>query len=170
MITGVTWKFGNNINTDLMMPGHALYASEAAQARLVFSANRPGWVDQLKPGDILIAGENFGTGSGRPAARSLKTLGLACVVAESFNGLFFRSCVSYGLIGIECPGVHSIFNEGDIAEISLETFMVRNAGTGQTLPAVAIIPALLDVMCNGGTVPRLEAAGLVSPPLSRPLS
>ena len=65
MPAGRVWKFGDDINTDLMLPGPLLTASEAEQARAVFSANRPGWIDQIAPGDIIVGGRNFGTGSSR---------------------------------------------------------------------------------------------------------
>ena len=71
------WKFGDNINTDLILPITAHYLTPQEQARVVFQANRPGWVDQVQPGDILIGGKNFGMGSSRPAARSLKNVGLS---------------------------------------------------------------------------------------------
>ena len=70
MICGKVWKFGDDINTDLMLPGPLLFATEEEQKKAVFSANRPGWVDQVRAGDVIIGGLNFGMGSSRPAARS----------------------------------------------------------------------------------------------------
>ena len=119
MRAGRIWKFGDDINTDLMLPGPLLTASEAEQARAVFSANRPGWVDQIAPGDIIVGGRNFGTGSSRPAARSLRNIGLGALLAESINGLFFRNAVSFGFLALECPGVHAAFEEAQTAEISI---------------------------------------------------
>src|ERR1700731_626178 len=83
MTTGRVWKFGDDINTDLRLPGPLLTASEEEQRRAVFSANRPGWVDEVRPGDIIIGGRNFGTGSSRPAARSLRNLGLGALIPIS---------------------------------------------------------------------------------------
>ena len=105
MIAGRVWTFGDNINTDLMLPGSLLFATEDEQKRAVFSANRPGWVDEVRPGDIIVGGLNYGMGSSRPAARSLRNLGIAALVAESINGLFFRNAVNFGLVAFECPGV-----------------------------------------------------------------
>src|SRR5437868_3344568 len=130
MITGRVWKFGDDINTDLMLPGPLLTASEEEQRRAVFSANRPGWVDEVRPRDILIGGRNFGTGSSRPAARSLRNLGLGALIAESINGLFFRNAVSFGFVAFECGGIHAAFEEGHTAEISIESWTVRNRGAG----------------------------------------
>src|SRR4029077_5425882 len=99
MAIGRVWTFGDDINTDLMLPGPLLTASEEEQRRAVFSANRPGWVDKGRSGDIIIGGRNFGTGSSRPAARSLRNLGLGALVAESINGLFFRNCRRFWRLG-----------------------------------------------------------------------
>src|SRR5258706_7381599 len=129
------WKFPDNINTDLILPNRAFYLTPEEQVKFVFSANRPGWVDRVQPGDILIGGRNFGTGSSRPAARSLRNLGLGCLVAESINGLFFRNAVSFGFLALECPGVHAAFEEGQTAEISVAEWTVRNAATGAVLNA-----------------------------------
>src|SRR5919204_4825257 len=133
MITGRVWKFGDDINTDLMLPGPLLTAAEAEQARAVFAANRPGWVDQISRGDIIVGRRNFGTGSSRPAARSLRNLGLGCLVAESINGLFFRNAVSFGFLALECPGISDAFEEGQIAEIAIDIWTVRNCNTGAVL-------------------------------------
>lgn len=161
--TARVWKFGDNINTDLILPIQAFYLTPQEQARFVFHANRPGWVDLVKPGDILIGGKNFGMGSSRPAARSLKNLGLACLVAHSINGLFFRNCVNFAFPAIECRGVHDAFSEADIAEVDLDASSVRNVTTGKTLPAIALPPKLLDLLKAGGIYPLLERDGLIAP-------
>ena len=163
MITGRVWKFGADINTDLMLPGPLLTASEEEQRRAVFSANRPGWVDEVRPGDIVIGGRNFGTGSSRPAARSLRNLGLGALIAESINGLFFRNAVSFGFLALECPGVHAAFEEGQTAEISIAEWTVRNRDTGAVLPARPVPDRLLSLMTSGGIFPLLEAEGLIAP-------
>ena len=78
---------------------------EAEQARAVFTANRPGWVDRCSTGDVIVGGRNFGMGSNRPAARSLRNIGVGFLLAESINGLFFRNSVNFGFLALECPGV-----------------------------------------------------------------
>lgn len=163
MITERVWKFGDNINTDLMLPGPLLTASEAEQARAVFAANRPGWVDQVVPGDVIVAGRNFGTGSSRPAARSLRNLGVGALLAQSINGLFFRNAVSFGLLALECPGVDAAFAEGQTAEISVEDWTVRNRQTGTVLSLRPVPERLLSLMTGGGIFPILEAEGLIAP-------
>lgn len=163
MISGRVWKFGDNINTDLMLPGDLLFASEEEQRRAVFSANRPGWVDQVRQGDILVGGSNYGMGSSRPAARSLRNLGIAALLAETINGLFFRNAVNFGLLALECPGVHAAFEEGQSAEIAIADFTVRNPATGAVLKARPVPAMLLDMMRGGGLYPQLERQGLIEP-------
>ena len=162
-IAGRVWMFGNHINTDLMLPGNVRHASIEVQARNVFVANRPGWVGQVQRGDFIVAGENFGTGSSRPAARSLRNVGVACVVAETINGLFFRNAVNYGLLALECPGVAAAFTEGQTAVFDFADFSVRNRETGARLQALAIPRKLLDIMVGGGLLPVMEARGLIAP-------
>src|SRR5438067_5165181 len=149
MVTGRVWKFGDDINTDLMLPGPLLIASEDEQRRAVFSATRPGWVDQVRPGDIIIGGSNFGTGSSRPAARSLRNLGLGGLIAESINGLFFRNAVSFGFLALECPGVYAAFEEGHTAEISIADWTLRNRDTCAVLAVKPVPETLLSLMTSG---------------------
>ncbi len=157
------WKVGDNINTDLILPITVFYETPEKQARMVFHANRPGWVDQMQPGDILIGGKNFGMGSSRPAARSLKNVGLSCVVAHSLNGLFYRNCINFAFPGLECPGVDQAFEEGDVAEVDFDAAVVRNVTRGVTLTGRATPPNLLDLLKTGGIYPLLEKEGLIAP-------
>ena len=163
IITGKTWVFGDNINTDLILPGRAQLFTEEEQMTCVFEANRPGWIHEIARGDIIIGGQNFGMGSSRPAARSLRNVGIACLVAESINGLFFRNCVNWGFLALECPGISDAFTEGDETDVSFADFTVTNRRTGQALQAGAIPDELLDTMKAGGVFPVLEAEGLVAP-------
>ena len=157
------WKFGDNINTDLILPILAFYLTPQEQTRFVFKANRPGWVDLVQPGDIIVGGDNFGMGSSRPAARSLRNLGLGCLVANSINGLFFRNCVNFAFPAMECPGVFDSFAEGEVAEVDFDTGSVRNATTNKALNGVCLPPKLLDLLKAGGIYPLLEKEGLIAP-------
>jgi len=163
VISGRVWKFGHSINTDLMMPGPALYLPEAERIRYVFQANRPGWVDQVRRGDFIIGGTSYGVGSSRPAALSLHNLGIGCLIAESINGLFFRNCVNFGLLALECPGVHAMFEEGQTASVSTDDLTVRNEQTGEVRKALPVPRQLVDLMCGGGIFPLLESQGLIAP-------
>lgn len=160
---GRVWMVGDDINTDLILPIQAYYLTIEEQPKWVFSANRPGWSDAVEPGDILVGGRNFGMGSSRPAARSLKNLGIACLVAESINGLFYRNAVNFALPALEAPGVTDLFEEGDIAEIEFESFRVRNASREAECKAAAMPEALLDILRAGGIYPLLEKEGKIAP-------
>jgi 3-isopropylmalate/(R)-2-methylmalate dehydratase small subunit len=161
---GKTWTFGDHINTDLILPGPVMLLPFDEQPKYVFQANRPGWVDGVSEGDIIVAGRNFGTGSGRPAARSLKVVGIGCLIAESINGLFFRNCVNYGLFAMECPGVSDAFEEGDEAIVDFGDFTVTNLRTGERLQGQRFPDMLMDVMSAGGIYPLMEQQGLLEEP------
>ena len=163
IISGRVWKFGDNINTDLMLPGDVHAGSEEEQAGAVFRANRPGWLKEMARGDLIVGGRNYGTGSSRPAARSLRNIGIACLVADSINSLFFRKCVNFGLVALECPGVSAAFEELQIADISLDDFTVKNRATGVVLKAQPVPEHLLAMMQSGGLYPLLEKQGYIAP-------
>lgn len=159
---GRSWVFGDHINTDLMYPGASFTASAEERRALVFSMNRPGWSSLVREGDILVAGINFGTGSGRPGAQLLSELGIRGIVADSINGLFFRSCINYALPAMECRGVTELVTEGDELEVDFLDGTVVNASTGAALhDGSRIPPQLVDVIAAGGLIPHLEAAGYV---------
>lgn len=165
--TARVWKFPDNINTDLILPSASFYLTPEEQVRFVFQANRPGWVDLVEKGDILIGGRNFGMGSSRPAARSLRNLGLGCLIAESINGLFFRNCVNFAFPAMQCAGIDAAFDEGDVAEVDFETGSVTNRTKGTTLQAKVLPQKLLDLLKAGGVYPLLEKEGIIAP-LARP--
>ena len=156
------WKFPDNINTDLILPSASFYMTPEEQVAFVFKANRPGWVDQVSRGDILVAGKNFGMGSSRPGARSLRNLGLGCLVAESINGLFFRNCINFAFPAMECHGVSAAFDEGDVAEVDFLAGTVVNATKGTVLPAKKLPTKLLDLLAAGGVYPLLEKEGIIA--------
>jgi len=163
MIAARLWKFGDDINTDLMLPGSVMSKNETEQARAVFAANRPGWIDQMRKGDAIVAGRNFGMGSNRPASRSLRNIGIRFLLAESINGLFFRNSVNFGFLALECPGCFAAFEEGDTAEVDLDDWTVRNARSGAMLKPLTIPDRLLSLMQGGGIFPLMEKEGLIAP-------
>ena len=136
----------------------------------MFAANRPGWTELVSRGDIMVAGSNFGMGSSRPAARSLHNLGVACLLADSINGLFFRNAVNFGFVALECPGVHAAFEEGQVAEVSLEDWTVRNRDTDTLLRIAPVPEQLFALMLHGGVFPYLEAQGLIAPQRPVPIA
>jgi 3-isopropylmalate/(R)-2-methylmalate dehydratase small subunit len=162
MISGRVWKFGDNINTDLILPGHVMFLPDEERQRFLFQANRPQWVREVRAGDIIVAGQSFGMGSSRPAALALRNVGVACVIAESLGRLFLRNAVNFGLLALECPGIDAAFEEGQTATISVDDFRVRNQITAATLQARPVPKSLLELMLGGGIFPVLERDGLIA--------
>ncbi|WP_432974771.1 3-isopropylmalate dehydratase [Dactylosporangium sp. CA-233914] len=167
---GRAWCFGDHMNTDLMLPNTAYRVPAAQRPGLVFSANRPGWAQQVEPGDLIVAGRNFGCGSGRPVSTILVELGIAGVVAESVNGLFFRSAVNAGLPILECPGIASAVAELDEVSADLASGEVINCRDGNRLAGRAVPPELLEIVSAGGVLPRLARDGYIVLPESGPAS
>ena len=161
-VTGRVWKFGSDINTDLVIPNFAIYLPREEQPQHCFVANRPGWVDEVRPGDILIAGTNFGVGSGRPIGDVFVDLGVSAVVAESFNGLGLRNCVNAGLASLPCRGILDAFDEGDIAEVDWGTGEVRNLTKGTTLTGQVLPPEIQGIVEEGGVIKKLTKEGFLA--------
>lgn len=164
ILIGRIWKFGDDINTDLMIPAIALDKSDEDRLEYCFSANRPGWADLVEKGDMIVGGRNFGTGSSRPGAKVLKDLGIICLLAESINGLFLRNCVNLGLPALPCPGVAGAFQEGDVAEVDLGQGKVINRTSGSVISTAPLPRMLLEIIDAGGIIPRLEAEDCLEPP------
>ncbi len=160
-ILGRVWKFGENINTDLMMPTTVFSMPPNQQKNYVFEAIRPGWSKLVHEGDMIVGGGNFGTGSSRPGSRLLRELGIVAVLADSMNGLFFRNCINYGVVPIVCPGVTELFDEGDEAGITPQTSQVRNRSRDDS-PVMSgrLVPEKLMTMAlTGGVRALLEREG-----------
>jgi 3-isopropylmalate/(R)-2-methylmalate dehydratase small subunit len=156
---GRVWIFGNEINTDLMVPSTAMTLPEIEMPKYCFSVNRPGWVNLVKKGDMIVAGKNFGIGSSRPGAKVIRDLGISCLLAESINGLFFRNCVNFGLPALSSEGVCAAFNEGDVAEVDFRHGKIINQTRGIELEATPLPAMLLQIIEAGGLIPMLDAVG-----------
>jgi len=146
-IEGTAWRLGDDVDTDTIVPGRYLIGDIASIAAHVLEGVKPGFAEQVKPGDIIVAGTNFGTGSSREvAARAIKHLGISAVVAESFSRIFFRNGVNVGLPPVECPGA-GIIEEGQQIRFDPVAGEVLVVATGVRLQAVALpeeIGAILD--------------------------
>ena len=161
---GRVWKFGHDINTDLVMPGFAIFMPPDEQARHCFSANRPGWVDEMKPGDVILAGRNFGVGSARSIGDVFLNLGISGVVAESFNGLGLRNCINVGLPSLPCEGILDAFEEGDVALVDWTTGEVRNTTQGTAIQGQPVPKVLQDIATAGGVESMLREEGYLATP------
>ena len=160
--TGMEWVFGDSLDTDAMYPGYAIKMEPAEAAKHVFYQVRPGWIDEVSAGDIVVAGKNFGIGSSRPVSALFIELGVAGLVAEEFNSLFFRNAINAGLPAMTLPDATSIFSDCDVGAFDLGEGTWRNETTGAS-GAVAKLPEMiLDIIAGGGLMQRLVAQGYLS--------
>jgi 3-isopropylmalate/(R)-2-methylmalate dehydratase small subunit len=160
--SGKVWKFDHDINTDLVIPNFAVLMPLEEQLQHCFSANRLGWVDEVRRGDVLVVGRNFGVGSARNIGAVFHGLGISGIVAESFNGLGLRNCINAGLPSLPCPDVLDVFAEGDVAEVDWTRGDVRNATTGATTHGNPIPKQLQDVIFAGGVEGVLRNEGYLA--------
>ena len=159
---GKVWMFGDDINTDLIIPGYALFMPPEEQRRQCFSANRPGWADEVRPGDVLIAGRNFGVGSARAIGDVFVGFGISGIVAESFNGLGLRNCINVGLPVLPCPGITEAFVEGDVAQVDWHVGHVRNVTRGISIEGEPVPGVLRNIVEAGGVEEMLRNEGYLA--------
>lgn len=157
--TGKVWVFGDSLNTDAMYPAFAMKMEPSEAAKHIFYEVRPGWTDQVSRGDIVVAGKNFGLGSSRPVAALFVELGVAGLVAEEFNSLFFRNAVNAGLPAMTVPDATREFHEGDTGTFDLSAGTWRNDTTGASGRVPKLPDLILDIIESGGVLPRLVQQG-----------
>ncbi len=158
-IEGRVWVVGDSVTTDAMYPGYAMKLPLPEAAKHVFYELRPGWTDAVEPGDIVVAGKNFGLGSSRPVASLFQQLGVQALIAEEFNSLFLRNCINFGLPALTVPGATQAFSDGDIARLDIAEGWCENATTGVRLDAEPLPALVLDILTAGGILPRLAREG-----------
>ncbi len=144
--SGVAHRFGDNVDTDEIIPARYLTLDRPDQAKHAMEDLNPEFVKRVKPGDVIVAGRNFGAGSARPANRPLVDNGISCVIAASFATLFMRNAVNEGLPVLKCPGAAEGIGDGDRVEVDLETGRILNLSRGteyQAEPLPEFIPRIL---------------------------
>jgi 3-isopropylmalate/(R)-2-methylmalate dehydratase small subunit len=150
-LRGRVWKFGDHIDTDVMTSGKYLNLPMEEIKRHVFEAIRPKFFEEVKPGDIIVAGRNFGSGSSRETApAALKALGIGAVVAESFARIFYRNAIAIGLPAIVCPNVGELFNDGDEAEVSFTNGKIINRASKNSFDFAPFPDEMLRILECGG--------------------
>lgn len=149
-LKGKVWKFGDDIDTDVMAPWKSISAAWEERKKDVLHI-RPGFVDQVAAGDIIVAGRNWGCGSSREqAAENIQKLGVAAVLAESFGRIFFRNAIALALPCLVCPGVQAAFAEGEEALLDLETALVENRTRGTRLQGQPYTLQMIEIIEKGG--------------------
>jgi 3-isopropylmalate/(R)-2-methylmalate dehydratase small subunit len=154
---GNCWKFGHNIPTDLITPAHIMFQTAAEMAKFVLETANPEFPKRVRPGDILVAGRNFGCSSGRAlAAKALQATGIGAIVAEQFARTFYRNGAEIGLPLVEAPGVHEIAETGHLLRVDIASGLVENLATGKRLRGNPLSEFLLDMVRAGGLIPLLR--------------
>lgn len=153
-LRGKVWKYGDHVDTDVIIPARYLDTTESAKlAAHCMEDIDPAFVRSVSPGDIIVAGENFGCGSSREQAPlAIKTAGVSCVIARSFARIFFRNAINIGLPIVVCPEAVETAQPGDELEVDLETGAVRNLTRGTTHQAEPFPDFLRQIIDAGGLV------------------
>jgi 3-isopropylmalate/(R)-2-methylmalate dehydratase small subunit len=150
------WVFGDDLNTDVIAPGRYMKGSIEEMAKHCLETVSPSFSKDVKPGDIVVGGRNFGAGSSREQApAALKHLGVAALVAESFAGLFYRNSLNLGLPAFVCADAKRI-RDGDDVQLDFDRGILINRTTRQTLAFEPIPAHLMEMVQDGGLLPHLE--------------
>ena len=154
-MTGTVWKYGDNVDTDVIIPARYLNVSTPEElACHCMEDVSPGFAGDVRPGDVVVAGENFGCGSSREhAPLAIKGAGVSCVIARSFARIFYRNAINTGLPILECPEAVQETEQGDRLQVDLEAGAITNMRTGRTYHTPPFPPFILGIIEAGGLVP-----------------
>jgi 3-isopropylmalate/(R)-2-methylmalate dehydratase small subunit len=157
-IKGTAIKFGNNIDTDVILPGKYLILVDPNElAKHALESLDQTFPDKAKKGVILVGGKNFGCGSSREQAPlALKYSGVKCVVAESFARIFCRNAINIGLPVIECKGISSAVETGDELAVDFEAGKIENVTNGKKFQVDKLPPFILEILADGGLIENLR--------------
>ena len=165
VFSGRIWTFGNDIDTDTIIPGkRGTIPTIEEMKKYAFELLKPEFGSTVRPGDILVAGSNFGCGSSREqAATVLSHNGVRCIIAKSFARIFFRNAFNSGIILLTCDGIQDVVKGGDIVTVDLEQHKV--SANGKEFPVGAIPQNLFDIVAHGGLIAdtKLRLAGGFQP-------
>ncbi len=154
---GRVWKFGDAISTDHIIPGRYFYlrSNLPELAKHIFEYERPGFSERVTPGDVIVAGQNFGQGSSREhAAIVIKMNGIQAVIAKSFARIFYRNCFNNGLPAVICDTER--FREGDEIELFLDEGKIIHYPRSETISFVSIPPVMKRILEDGGLVEHVK--------------
>lgn len=159
--TGKVWVLGDDIDTDIIIPTEYLALKTIEDMKQYgFSPLRPELAGQIKPGDMIVAGKNFGCGSSREQAPEIiKALGIKCVVAKSFARIFFRNSINNGLLLIEQPDLYDTMKEGDSITVTVNEGISYE---GKQFPIASLPDNLMEIINAGGLVQAMRKRNGVS--------
>jgi len=155
---GPAIKFGNNIDTDVILPGQFMTLVDSYElAKHALSGLDPAFPDKAKKGIIVVGGKNFGCGSSREQAPlALKYAGVKCVLAESFARIFFRNAINIGLPVIECKGIFNEVETGDEITVDFEAGKIENISKDKKFQVDKLPPFMLEILADGGLIENLR--------------
>jgi 3-isopropylmalate/(R)-2-methylmalate dehydratase small subunit len=155
---GKVWKFGDDVDTDLIIPARFLNVSDKeVLANNCFADIRSNFREMVDPGDIIVAGKNFGSGSSREhAPLAIKGVGISVVVAESFARIFYRNAFNIGLPIVEVPGASRSIKEGDLVSVNLLTGEIEDMDTGKRFSAKPLPDFMRKIIEAGGLVEYIK--------------
>jgi 3-isopropylmalate/(R)-2-methylmalate dehydratase small subunit len=158
LLTGKVHKFGDDINTDEILPARYLVSTDPKElARHAMEDADPEFAAKVKPGDFVVAGKNFGCGSSREHAPvALKGAGVAAVIAGSFARIFYRNAFNMGLPILECPEAAAALADGDAIAVDLETGVIRDLATGKEYLSRPLPPFMQELLADGGLMAHLK--------------
>ena len=153
--TGKVWVLGDDIDTDIIIPTEYLALKTIDDMKQYgFSPLRPELAGQIQPGDIIVAGKNFGCGSSREQAPEvIKALGIPCIIAKSFARIFYRNALNNGLLLLEQPELHDVVNEGDTITVTVNEAVDYN---GKKYPIASLPENLMEIIEAGGLVKAMR--------------
>ncbi len=151
-VQGKTYKYGDNVDTDVIIPARYLNTPDAQElAKHCMEDIDAAFASVVKPGEILVAGKNFGCGSSREhAPLAIKTCGIACVIASTFARIFYRNALNIGLPILECPEAAAEINAGDEVAVDFDTGKITDMTTGKTFQGEPFPPFMQDLISAGG--------------------
>lgn len=152
-LRGRAWKFRDDVNTDEIIPARYLNTTDPEELakHCMEDSEKPDFARKVKPGDVIVAGKNFGCGSSREHAPiSIKAAGVSCVIAKSFARIFFRNAINIGLPILECPEAAEGIEEGDEVEVDLEKGEIRNLTKGEVYRARPFPDFMMAIIRAGG--------------------
>lgn len=156
VVRGRVWKFGDNVDTDVMAPYNTLSLPWEERRKGVLQI-RPDFVENVRSGDIIVAGYNWGCGSSREhAPENLKLLQVGAVLAESFGRIYFRNSIAIAFLNLVCPGIHAACEDGDELEVDIRSATVRNVTRGVKISAQPYTDDMLAILEQGGLLEVLK--------------
>ncbi len=155
MIRGGAWRFGDDVNTDVIMPGKYLSMRDPSEiAPYIMEGIDPEFGKKARPGDIIVAGKNFGCGSSRETAPAgLKAFGIGCVIAPTFARIFLRNAINIGLPVLEAPEAAREIREGDVVSVDFAAGLINDETTGTVFHAAPFPAFLQELIGLGGLIP-----------------